>query len=311
MQSGDILRNGKTDTALILKDNRVLELKRAGISYKKDARKIFPTVEDWSASLTSPVITVNSHIPRERKIDRIFKYTADVPHWQIAKDLLDHFGLEINTVPITSDTQNLIKATISLLKLDLEPPELPLHLQLQNSSVKDARIELMRWTNILEKRIASDPYGSRKTRYYGGSVNNRTLFVKSGDQLFPLSVNVDSKHIILGQFGYSKFSEVVACDENGLPEFWATWNHTIMKINVSIVPNLLHESCVMLPFEYKGITYMRVGRKVDNYWASSDLWQNNYGVKGAYVGCILQDGSIDGKAISSVWAREYGPDARS
>lgn len=307
MHSGDIIRNGNTDTALILKDNRVLELKRAGISYKKDARKTFATVEEWCASLTNPVLTVNTRIPRGRKVDRIFKYNADVPHWQIVKDLLDHFGLEINTIPITSDAQNLIKTTISLLKLDLEPPEIPLYLQLKNASVKEARIELMRWSDILEKRIAFDPYGSRKTRYYGQSVNNRTLFVKSGDQMFPLSVNLESKHIILGQMGYSKFSEVVECDSNGLPEFWATCNHQLMKINVSIVS--VPEKCVMLPFEYKGITYMRVGRK--NFWASGDLWQNNYGVKGAYVGCLQEDGSIDGKAISSVWAREYGPDARS
>ena len=52
---------------------------------------------------------------------------------------------------------------------------------------------------------------------------------------------------------------------------------------------------------------MRVGRLHDNFWSSGDLWENNNGVKGTYVGCLQQDGNINGATESVVWARERGP----
>lgn len=70
---------------------------------------------------------------------------------------------------------------------------------------------------------------------------------------------------------------------------------------------MVPEPCVMLPFEHRGVSYMRVGRLCDNFWSSGDLWENNNGVKGAYVGCLQQDGDINGATESVVWARERGP----
>ena len=50
-----------------------------------------------------------------------------------------------------------------------------------------------------------------------------------------------------------------------------------------------------LPFKHGGITYMRLGTKREggNLWATGDLWANKKGVKGQYVGCLEEDGSID------------------
>lgn len=50
-----------------------------------------------------------------------------------------------------------------------------------------------------------------------------------------------------------------------------------------------------LPFKHAGMTYMRLGTKREggNLWATGDLWANKKGVKGSYVGCLGEDGSID------------------
>ena len=51
-----------------------------------------------------------------------------------------------------------------------------------------------------------------------------------------------------------------------------------------------------LPFKFGGLPYLRLGTKRDDgnhLWATGDLWANRKGVKGAYVGCIMESGEID------------------
>jgi len=51
----------------------------------------------------------------------------------------------------------------------------------------------------------------------------------------------------------------------------------------------------LLPFKLDGVSYFRLGSKTadgDIEW-QGDLWYNKKGVRGSYVGSLLEDGSID------------------
>jgi len=51
----------------------------------------------------------------------------------------------------------------------------------------------------------------------------------------------------------------------------------------------------LLPFKLDGVSYFRLGAKTtdgDIAW-EGDLWYNKKGVRGSYVGSLLEDGSID------------------
>ena len=55
-----------------------------------------------------------------------------------------------------------------------------------------------------------------------------------------------------------------------------------------------------LPFKHGGVTYIRLGNKREDgtyLWATGDLWANKKGVRGAYVGAIQDDGSVDTDAL--------------
>ena len=55
----------------------------------------------------------------------------------------------------------------------------------------------------------------------------------------------------------------------------------------------------MLPFKHNNTTYIRLGNKREDgtfLWATGDLWASKKGAKGAYVGCLQDDGSIDADA---------------
>ena len=61
------------------------------------------------------------------------------------------------------------------------------------------------------------------------------------------------------------------------------------------VPAVEDDSPEFLPFKLGPVTYLRLGTKREggNLWATGDLWANKKGVKGPYVGCLEEDGSID------------------
>jgi len=55
-----------------------------------------------------------------------------------------------------------------------------------------------------------------------------------------------------------------------------------------------------IPFKHGGVTYMRIGNKREDgtyLWSTGDLWANKKGVKGDYVGCLQDDGSVDTDAL--------------
>ena len=59
----------------------------------------------------------------------------------------------------------------------------------------------------------------------------------------------------------------------------------------------------LIPFKHGGSTYMRLGNKREDgsyLWATGDLWTNNKGARGAYVGAIQDDGSIDADAMEPI-----------
>lgn len=64
------------------------------------------------------------------------------------------------------------------------------------------------------------------------------------------------------------------------------------------VPAAEDDEPEFLPFKHGGLTYMRLGNKREggNLWATGDLWANKKGVKGTYVGCLQDDGTIDDTA---------------
>jgi hypothetical protein len=55
----------------------------------------------------------------------------------------------------------------------------------------------------------------------------------------------------------------------------------------------------LLPFSLGKVKYLRPGiRRADgnHLWSTGDLWENNKGAKGDYVGCLQDDGNIDASA---------------
>ena len=71
---------------------------------------------------------------------------------------------------------------------------------------------------------------------------------------------------------------------------------TFSAVTVTVAaPEVEDDAPEFLPFKHGGITYMRLGTKREggNLWATGDLWANKKGVKGQYVGCLEEDGSID------------------
>ena len=340
---GTMLRNGFTDTAVVLKDGSIFELKRAGRSLYASDRRTFTDVAAWRASLNIDSTTEIVSVPKEAKApkvtltSRVFQYTADVPHSEIALDLLKHFkcrtDCRVDSLKVWQ--QSLVKAKIGLLKLELDPPEFDPEIFGSSCipSVDSAKHYYTRWMTFCNSRIAE--YSKLpNTTVYCPTIAYFTpkVFVKIGNEMVPLAVHEESGHVVLNRSGYKKFADAAPCGPDGLPEFWALSNKKMTKLDVSISDGyysyertltsgsrfvstasssqprevVVPEPCTMLPFEYRGVTYMRVGRERDNFWSSGDLWQNNNGVKGAYVGCLQQDGDINESAESAVWERARG-----
>ena len=65
---------------------------------------------------------------------------------------------------------------------------------------------------------------------------------------------------------------------------------------VAPVADAEDEDPELLPFKHKGKNYLRLGTKRDDgnhLWTSGNLWESKKGAKGAYVGCLQADGTID------------------
>ena len=240
-----ILRNGETDTALVLKDNTILELKRDGSAFQRSnqaTRRTFQDVTAWQASLTSDSVSVTATLPvvstrvkgapRTKKIPilaRTFQYTADVPHWQIAKDLLENFRCKTDCYVTPTYKVELINTKIALLKLDFDPPQYD---TVRFQSPEQARLNL---TNDLNWMTA---YSLRLTRpnYICASRWNPKVFVKCSDpeQMLSLGVDIPSSQIVVNSNAYKTFGEIASVGSDGLPEFWAFWGKKFTKLSVTI-----------------------------------------------------------------------------
>ena len=71
---------------------------------------------------------------------------------------------------------------------------------------------------------------------------------------------------------------------------------TIVTPVAIVAPVAEDEDPELLPFKHKGKNYLRLGAKREDgkhLWTSGNLWESKKGAKGAYVGNLQADGTID------------------
>jgi len=244
-RTGTILRNGFTDSAVVLKDGSIYELKRDGRAFNhmnKDERRTFVDVASWRASLSKvdeiKEDNVFARVPKTPMTSRVFSYPPDAPHWEIAADILMYFKCRTNchVETLKEKQQGLVKAKIALLKLDLDPPQFddPLILAFLRT-VEGAKGYIETSINHYNSRIAEYSKYNNGAAYYAYVVNNPKVFVKytNSDEMLPLGVHVDSEQIVLNRCGYKTFQEATKSPE--MPEFWVLWNKKMTKLRVEIV----------------------------------------------------------------------------
>jgi hypothetical protein len=76
----------------------------------------------------------------------------------------------------------------------------------------------------------------------------------------------------------------------------------VISSNVSVASED-DEGAELIPFKHGGVTYMRLGSKREDgnhLWATADLWANKKGLKGNYIGTLLEDGSVDTDALEPI-----------
>lgn len=124
---GALIRNSDHSTAIMMADGSVLEVKRDHIRGLKNS---FSSLNAWATSFgTTPAsfnYTASQQKSNTNKLSRVFKYADEAPHWKFAKDLLDHYNTKIHTyrtIDFKALTIQITQVKITLLKLDLDPPE--------------------------------------------------------------------------------------------------------------------------------------------------------------------------------------------
>ena len=241
-RSGTILRNGFTDSAVVLKDGSIFELKRDGRAFNncnKDQRRTFIDVASWRPSLTNvDEITkdnVFARVPKEPLTSRVFQYSADMPQYEIALDLLKQFKCrtECHVETEKEKQQGLLKVKIALLKLELDPPEIDSETMGYHTTVQGAKTYLETTMDYYKSRVAEYSKYKNGTAYYCAAVHNPKVFVKCGDEMVPLGVDQASRQVVLNRNGFKTFQE--ACGSFGLPEFWAFLNKKLTKLRVEII----------------------------------------------------------------------------
>ena len=77
----------------------------------------------------------------------------------------------------------------------------------------------------------------------------------------------------------------------------------VISSNASVASAEDDEGAELIPFKHGGVTYMRLGSKREDgnhLWATADLWANKKGLKGNYIGTLLDDGSVDTDALEPI-----------
>ena len=237
-QAGTVIRAGTAHSAVILA-NGVLEVKRDNVRKLKNH---FASAADWAASLgvdaTTLVYTAAGAYKKPTKLDRIFSYTADTPHWRIAKDLLDHYSTKVfqyGSIDIKSLNTQIAQAQITLLKLNLDPPEFdPMWSMYQTLDptlkYQSAREYHENHLNRLRKRFAKQG-NTPARRVYQIYTSNPHVFIKKGDEMLPLSYCEAEQKFVVGRTGYNRFEEYTGT----MPEFWVQWQRKFTKLRLEIV----------------------------------------------------------------------------
>jgi hypothetical protein len=160
-------------------------------------------------------------------LGRTFQYTADVPHWQIAKDLLENFKSKTDCYVAPTYKVEIINTKIALLKLDFDPPEYDTG---RFESPEQARWRLTHDLSWMSAWPRTTP------TYHCTAKYNPKVFIKCSDpeQMLPLGVHISSSQIVINNNAYKTFGEVAPVGSDGLPEFWAFWMKKFTKISVTI-----------------------------------------------------------------------------
>ena len=240
-RTGTILRNGFIDSAVVLNDGSIYELKRDGRSFNRsnsDERRTFLDVASWRASLSNvDTITkdnVFERVPKEPLTSRVFQYSADMPHYEIALDLLRQFKsrTDCHVETAKEKQQGLLKAKIALLKLELDPPEFDSETMGCHTTVEGAKHYIETYMAYYKSRVAEYSKYKNGIAYYCSAVHNPKVFIKCGDEMVPLGVDEASGQVVLNRNGFRTFTEAT---QTYIPEFWALWNKKLTKLRVEIV----------------------------------------------------------------------------
>ena len=238
-QPGTVIRVGTGHSAIVLA-NGVLEVKRDNVRKLKNH---FASAADWAASLGVDVTTLvysaaECRSSKPTKLDRIFSYTAETPHWRIAKDLLEHYNTktyQTTTLDVKSLKNQLAEIQIKLLKLELDPPEFDPMWSFytdQNLKYTSAREYHEGTLRHLRKQLAKEgnvPAG----KVYFSYMTNPHVFIKKGDQMVPLSYHEAEQKVIVGRAGYDRFEDYTGITTTA-PEFWVQWQRKFTKLRVEI-----------------------------------------------------------------------------
>ena len=229
IEIGTVVRAGTEHSAIILAGS-ILEVKR---SNTKGLKNTFSSVDEWAASLgvETSSLTYTRASAKPTKLDRIFKYNVGTPHWRIAKDLLDHYNTKIHVYQIyntASTKEQITKVQITLLKLDLNPPEF--HPMWQNFPVNVEHARNYHETELrqLRSNIAREGHREASKSYFTYIINPH-VFIKKGDKMIPLSYNEANQHVVVRRSGYERFEDYTG----STPEFWVLWQRKFSKLRVA------------------------------------------------------------------------------
>ena len=227
---GMMLRNGSTDTAVVIKNGIILELKHNGTTFNysnRNERKSFATLDAWAAYLNVPAQDIQICWPTRPiaadPLERRIEYSAQTPHWRMVKDIMEAFKISTYSDLLPNYKNHLVNAKIALLKLEMDPPVY----DSVYDTVEFARSYLTDSVKFYEMMVAKNP--ENRSRYYVGV--NQKLFIKTEQStMLPLAVSIADEKIIVDKIGYTSFSEVTG--SNGVPEIWVLHKKQLSKVRI-------------------------------------------------------------------------------
>ena len=243
---GMILRNGTTDSVIVLKDGTLYELKRDGLTFPSSRvaeRKRFPDAAAWRASLSADngltTTKPGEYVKPSRKIkilNRTFEYSAGTPHSQIAYDILTHFKSDTGCYHSNAKNiqQELLKMKIASMKLELDPPEYDPKMTGGPKCYDQDKMHFERSIQYWTSRIKEHNKYKDSTIYNAYATYKPKVFVKMNDVMVPLGVHEGLGKVVLNKNGYNSFGEATSVGPDGLPEMWVFCRKKFTKLSVTI-----------------------------------------------------------------------------